>query len=181
MSSKFPNRLDDTIFDSLYQSMHPHLVKYACMFVHQYETAEDIVQERWLRLWAKPDTLLSIPEGSREAYIKQCVRNACIDYIRQNRRIPIQSVEDIELPAALSRQIDKDEALLQDAEYFVRFDLPELMDILPRQERLVVEKTLQGYSNKEIAEEMQISVGTVRCYWSRACHRLYFRTKSTIS
>lgn len=181
MSSKFPDVLADAVFDSIYQSMHPRLIKYACLFVRQHETAEDIVQECWLRLWAKPDTLLSLPEGAREAYIKQCVHNACIDYIRQIRRMPLQFVEDIELPAALSRQIDKDEALLQDAEYFVRFDLPGLMGLLPRQERLVVEKTLKGYSNREIAEEMRISVGTVRCYWSRACHRLYSRIKSTTS
>ena len=181
MSSKFPDVLAKALFDSMYQAMHLRLVKYACMFVRQHETAEDIVQECWLRLWSKPDVLLSIPEGSREAYIRQCVRNACIDYIRQRRRIPLQSVEDIELPAALSRQINKDEALLQDAESFVKFDLPGLMGLLPRQERLVVEKTLQGYSNREIAEEMQISVGTVRCYWSRACRRLYSRIKSTTS
>lgn len=129
----------------------------------------------------KTRQLLSLPEGAREAYIKQCVHNACIDYIRQSRRILLLSVEDIELPATLSRQNIKDEALLQDAESFVKFDLPALMVFLPRQERLVVEKTLQGYSNKEIAEEMQISVGTVRCYWSRTCHRLYSRIKSSTS
>jgi len=180
MSSKFLDGLAYALFDSMYQSMHSYLTKYACLFVRQYETAEDIVQECWLRLWTKPDTLLSIPEGAREAYVKQCVHNACIDYIRQSRRIPLQSVEDIELSAALL-QINKENALLQEAESFVKFDLPALMVFLPRQERLVVEKTLQGYSNKEIAEEMQISVGTVRCYWSRACHRLYSRIKSSTS
>lgn len=181
MLSRLPDTPATAVYGSIYKSMYTHLVKYACLFVHQYETAEDVVQECWLRLWSKPDVLLSIPEESREAYIRQCVHNACIDYIRQIRRIPLQSVEDIEFPAALSRQIDKDEALLQDAEYFVRFDLPGLMGLLPRQERLVVEKTLKGYSNREIAEEMQISIGTVRCYWSRACRRLYSRIKSTTS
>lgn len=180
MSSKFPDVLADAVFDSIYQSMHPRLIKYACLFVRQHETAEDIVQECWLRLWAKPDTLLSLPEGAREAYIKQCVHNACIDYIRQIRRMPLQFVEDIELPAALL-QINKENVLLQEVESFVKFDLPRLMDVLPKQERLVVEKTLHGYSNREIAEEMQISIGTVRCYWSRACHRLYSRIKSTTS
>lgn len=174
MSSKYLDALTDVVFDSMYQSMHPHLINYACLLVRQHETAEDIVQECWLRLWAKPDTLLSLPEGAREAYIKQCVHNACIDYIRQSRRIPLQFVEDIELPVGL-RQNNNDKGLLQDAQSFVRFDLPGLIDILPRQERLVVIKTLQGCSNREIAEDMKISDGTVRCYWSRACHRLYTR------
>lgn len=161
--------------------MTKHMVQYAFLFVHQVETAEDIVQDCWLHLWLKRDTLLLIPEKAKEAYVKQCIRNACIDHIRKNSKSPIRYVEDIELPSDLSQQINKDETLLLDAKLFVRFDLPGLIDILPRRERLVVEKKIQGYSNREIAEEMQISIGTVRCYWSRACHRLYSRIKLTTS
>lgn len=147
------------------------MVHYAYLFVHQYETAEDIVQECWLRLWSKPERLLSIPDTAREAYVKQCVRNACIDYKRQNHRITY-SVENNELEVSMSYTAINDR-IAYEYQVLAKHDLPELMNALPKQERIVVEKMFAGFSTQEISEQMHISIGTVRCYWSRARHRLY--------
>jgi len=46
--------------------------------------------------------------------------------------------------------------------------------ILRPQERRVVELVGEGLSNKEVAELMNLSIGTAKVYLSRAMHKLKF-------
>lgn len=165
-------------YTDMYMTLRCKLVQYANKIVHQYETAEDIVQECWLHLWTKQDLLISIPKPLRELYVRRCVRNACFDYLRSIDKLHIINIEYIDLLSSLSLQIDYCNSFEQCDSSISITELFGLISTLPEQEKKVVEKKIEGYSTADISEYMHISTGTVRSYWSRARHRLHIIMKS---
>lgn len=159
-------RIDELLheYESMYLSTRRWMIRNAYQYVHDIDVAEDIVQECWLHLWLRSEILLSVPKCTRNSYIKQCVRNACIDYLRKNNRV--QTVEKIQRVALAHLSVDHSSYAMDN------LDWKELLDFLPKQEKTVVNLLLGGYSVKDIATMMRINTGTVRCYQSRACKHL---------
>lgn len=172
MLSRPPESQSSQTFSVMYQALIKHLVQYAYRVVHHYETAEDIVQECWLRLWVKQNKLLQISPQAREAYIKRCVRNACIDYVRHVQRSSLYLTDNIELIASDLNLMYEEDNIIRNMILPEEMELREMLSRIPPQEKYVVEKKLEGYSTKEISDQMNISRSTVRCYWSRARSRL---------
>jgi RNA polymerase sigma-70 factor (ECF subfamily) len=67
-------------FRELYKSMAPLLIFYAGKFVHK-TTAEDLVQDVFLRIWQKR-TPLFLKEGLK-TYLYRSVQHACLDFLKR--------------------------------------------------------------------------------------------------
>ena len=87
------------LFRSLYISHAPKLIFYACKYV-DYDTAEDLVQDVFLRVWQK-ELFLTGEEGLR-TYLFRAVQNACLDFLKH------QEVEDNYI-AAVTTQLKLEE------------------------------------------------------------------------
>ena len=141
------------------------------------QLAEEAVQDVFIKLWETGDSL-SI-DTSLSAYLIKMTRNRSIDYLRANeRRIKTVSIEDLEIQLQLHKygmEDSIDEELFTDA---LEEALNKAIKQLPAQCRQIfILNRLEGFSTKEIAEKLQISVSTVKTQISRALIRL----KETIS
>ena len=66
-------------FEYLFKSYYPRLRGYAIRFVENEETARDIIQECFLRLWEKREMLSAV---SITSLLFAMVRNSCLNYLK---------------------------------------------------------------------------------------------------
>lgn len=132
------------------------LCYFANKFVPTYAT-EDLVQDVFLRLWNSQERFDS--EKSLRIYLYIAVRNACFDYLRKEKSrqkyINIEISKEKENPKFFINELLKEET---------RYILQEAIASLPEKGRVVMSYVAKGYGNKEIAEELGISVNTVKSH-----------------
>lgn len=93
-----------------------------------------------------------VNDKGRYSLIKKIIVNKCIDFIR-NKKIEFRDIDEIELPKSRDGN---------EAEYnMMREEMLELIKGFAPQTRLVFNLYIfEGYSHKEIANELNISIHT---------------------
>lgn len=145
------NDMTETDFLRMYEKCFRPLCLYALHYVADTDMAEDIVQDSFVAFWEK------YREKDREiqarATIYTIVRNRCIDYLRRTSSARM-------LPEDAERLMTDDEAQTQSS-YEAR--LWSAIDRLPeRRRQILLMNKRDGMSYKEIAEELGLSIFTVR-------------------
>ncbi len=148
-------------FRQMYEQRHVELVDFAAGMVGRHDVAEDLVQELFARMWEKGVDMNHLTEG----YLFTSVKNAAIDYLR---RVEMENryAEQVELTAEETTEWEEqlDEQMLT--------LLFKEIDKLPERCREIFLLHLDGYSNDEIAEQMNLSVLTVKTQKKRAMKKL---------
>ena len=146
---------DNHAFDVLYRRYHEVLYVYSYKLLKDSDTAADIVQSVFIKLWEHSDYMPV--EVNVKAYLYSMVRNKVINYIRDNRSRLIHNY-----------CIVRENGLIEDADFLQSIEdaaeqdkLKKAMEKLTVQQRKVIEYRLEGKSNAEIAELMGISKKTV--------------------
>lgn len=147
-------------FRALFDRYYQRLLSIAMSILRDGHLAKDVVQEVFLTIWRKHETLE--PPRMPEAYLKRSVVNRCYNQIRMQR-----PQEDVSTQFQLSSK----EAGAQDR--LEADDLQQVIDAaladLPERCRLVfVMKRMEGRSLKEIAETLDISPKTVENQMTKA-------------
>lgn len=150
--------MDKRRFESEFRKLYLPLGMYALRYVGDTDSAEDIVQNAFLKAWQ------AIGNGSDiadfKAFMYRCVRNECISFLRrQERFVGIEGVPEVE-----DTDIDTSE---RDARIWRAID--ELPD---RCREVFLLSKRDGLSNEEIAAELDISVKTVKNQMTKAFSRL---------
>ncbi len=150
---------------SLYQR---RVFSLAYSILRNREDAMDVVQETFMRLFQKLGAYEK--EKNFQAWLFQVAKNLCIDYYRKNygRRKELEdgrSIDELN-PAATGRSDNPDSSDLR--RIFSRC-LEELGD---RQRMVFVLKHYNGLHYREIAQVLDISVGTVKSLHFKAFQNL---------
>lgn len=142
----------------LYRKIYP----FAFRILHNREEAEDTVQDIFVKLWDMKDELHTI--RNIEAFSMTMTKNSCFDRLKKKRTLSIDEDERKEL-AGRSDISPEDEMEVKDAVSIVR----QTINNLPEQQRLIMQlRDIDGYSNNEIIEIMEINENTLRVNLSRA-------------
>jgi len=151
---------DPAAFEQFFKSTVAALCAYSFRIVKDKQAAEDIVQEFFSKLWQQRIELQI--QISPQRYAFRAVHNASLNYLRDNKFIS----ED-----HLPEELQADEGPLEQEMLFqdrVR-QLEQVIAGLPPQCRIIFEKVcLEQKKYKEVAEELGISVFTVRNQVSKA-------------
>ena len=137
----------------------PRVLRFASRMLRDQTEAEDIAQEAMLRLWRiAPDWQQGNAKVSTWLY--RVASNLCTDRLRRRRSVPLQSIEEPEngRPTALSELVAADRAMALEAA------LAKLPD---RQRQAVVLRHLEGFTNPQIAEILEIGVEAVESLTAR--------------
>jgi RNA polymerase sigma-70 factor (family 1) len=151
--------------DYYFERYYTPLTLFAQGLVHDGQQAEEIAAEAYVKLWHKRENLQEI--GSLKAWLYTLVRNACIDYLRKVKRLRVQEalkprVDIVELPVL--HHMVQNETISH---------LYQLLESLPLRCRQVFQMFyLQDKALKEIAEELNISINTVKSQKQRAVQLL---------
>ena len=128
-------------------------------FVGDRELAQDILQDGFIKVFNFLKTFDM--NGSLEGWIRKTMVNTSIDYYRKKAKLQQYIVsdsifQDEEIPEEILDRIQTEEILNKVSE-------------LPEGARLIFNLyAVEGYSHKEIAEMLNISIGTSKSQLSRA-------------
>ena len=131
------------------------------------EEAADVVQETFLKYWNKHTDFDDYRKIKSFLYV--VVRHACLNLLRDRElrsRIPEEWIEDSE--QEFRNQVMEEE---------VHRIFNHAIDKLPLQMRMVINLSLDGLKNSEIAEKMNLSEGTVHAYKKEAYKKLRISLK----
>lgn len=129
---------------------------------------DDIIQESFLRLIKKIDTLRMLESSAQTAYVVATVRNTSISHMRKEaHRIKLSSQDDLtEADGRTSNHASVEEQVI----IMGRMDcLASIWAHLSEHDRILLEsKYLLGYTNNEIAELFQCKASSIRMKLTRA-------------
>jgi RNA polymerase sigma-70 factor (ECF subfamily) len=146
------------IFDDSYNS----LVIQAIRIVKNQETAEDIVQDCFIKLWEKKEELNI--SGNINAYLAKMVRNRSLDFIKKRK------IQTSELNESYQGTIENNDLLELDD---LQSSIDHVIDNLPEKCRQTfVLSRFEELSYQEIAEQLDISKKTVEAHISKALKSL---------
>ena len=137
----------------------PRVLGFAGRMLRDRAEAEDVAQEAMLRLWRiAPEWRQG--EAKVTTWLYRVVSNLCTDRLRRRRGVALDSIDE---PA------DEAPGVLEGIAQTQRLSaLQEALESLPeRQMQAVVLRHIEGVSNPEIAEVMDISVEAVESLTSR--------------
>lgn len=142
--------------EQLYRLLSPKLFAVCLKYSRNYEEAQDNLQEGFLLLFAKIEQYNF--KGSFEGWAKRVVINFILQQYRSQGVFEIISEN---LPEVEEAEIDDENISL---DYLL-----QLIQSLPDRYRLVFNLyVMDGYSHKEIAQMLQINIGTSKSNLARA-------------
>lgn len=159
-------RGDTGAFESLFREYHPRLCNFAYRFAGSREIAEELVQETFMYVWQRRDTLDI--RGSVSTYLFSSIRNAAVSFLRHEKVVALHHAETTRLftPGGGNAQQEMEANETASA---VRASVARL----PEGARMVF--TLhreQGLTYREIGEVLGISPKTVDNQMGRALKAL---------
>jgi len=150
----------------LFKSHFAGLCFFAQKYVKDFETAKEIVQDSYISLWEKRDTIdLDRPVKS---YLTMIIFNKCTNYLRDNRKFDqyILSLENLlEVP-----EYDGADSMV---EHELKIKIDSAIAELPEKCReIFVMNRYENLKYQEIANNLQISVKTVETQMSKALQHM---------
>lgn len=141
-------------FELIYRNYYQQLCVRAIGFLNDVDEAQEEVQKTLVRLWDKRDELKEVDAIC--TYLFRSVQNACLNRLKYKANKSSISSIDLEL---LEIANDGFEHTHLD-EQFER--VLRLIELLPPQSKKILQlNRIDGYSYKEIAEQLNISHRTV--------------------
>jgi len=161
----------DEAFKEVFYAFYDPLCVFSVQFTESLEQSEDIVQELFVNLW---DRKLYQHIGNLRFYLFTSVRNRSIAVARRNdRNISFDEVEENAESAFYGEYTEEELSLKHQRLQASLAQLP------PQELKVLTEIILNSKPYKQVAEEMGLSVNTVKTHMSRAMKAL--RRKGTLS
>jgi RNA polymerase sigma-70 factor (ECF subfamily) len=155
---KGDTRTYKTIFDTYYKRLYAFSFKY----VEDTYAAEEIVENIFLVLWQKRHSMDKVE--NLKSYLYSMVRNASLDYLKKEKKFVRFDVDKHDSTALMEQFIIEEET------HAILF---QALESLPLKCRKVFELScLEGVKYKDIAEDLQISINTVKSQRARAIELL---------
>jgi len=161
---------DEKAFESLFHQYYAYLCLYATKILQDDVSAEEIVQNFFVKLWEKREELFI--ETSIKSYLFRSVKNLCLNSIEHNKikqkhaRITIaegkatENLDDNYFEVDLARKIG------------------ESIDSLPEKRKEIFRLSREeGLKYREIAQKLNISIKTVETQMGLAIKTLREKLK----
>jgi RNA polymerase sigma-70 factor (ECF subfamily) len=149
-------------FEALFRSSYASLVKYAKTLIKDHDSAEEIVQDLFFRLWQNKEKIQIV--SSLNGYLFRSVHNRCLHYIehlkvveRHEQEISFEQSSGAESPADVLQYKELQAKIARTIE-----KLPE------RCGQIFCMNRFEGLKYSEIAEKLSVSVKTVEANMGRA-------------
>ena len=165
-------RKDKEAFTIIYNKYHQYLYALAYRYLKDSEMAEDAVQQVYVKLWEMIH-VIDI-EINLKNYLYSMTKNHILNQFRGKKE-----TISINIMNAQQEIVDDEPdivSVIEDAE------LSDLLNIgienLPNQKKEIIKMKIQEHkSNQEIADEMGLSINTVKSHYQESIKmlRIYFK------
>ena len=166
---------DDQAVAELYDRFGSLVYKVARQFLPNQAEAEDAVQEVFVRLWQTADRY-DPRRAKLVTWVMLIARRHLIDRIRRSAVRPATTAFDNDGGATRASGAGPERKAQEDER---NKKLRRRIAELPELQRVVIERAyLQGYTLREVSEQLNAPLGTVKSALSRGLERLRERAKA---
>ncbi len=143
----------------LYDKLGPKMMGVCLRYSSSLEEAQDVLQDGFIKVFEKLGAYTG--KGSFEGWARRVFVNTALDAIRRNKNLKLnQQIEDV------AYSLKSNDFIL---ESLAAEDLLKVLQQIPHGYRTVFNLyVIEGYSHKEIAEMLDITVSTSKSQFSRA-------------
>ena len=145
---------DEKAFEKLFHAYYGHLCLFASRIIQDDFSAEEIVQDFFVKLWEKRHHLTI--ETSVKSYLFRSIKNLCLNFIQHNKT-KLRYAQTI-LSEVSNNKTDDDNF----TEINLAEKIEESIQSLPTKRREIFRLSREdGLKYREIAEKLNISIKTV--------------------
>jgi RNA polymerase sigma factor (sigma-70 family) len=157
--------LNKDFWIDIYNRNIKKLIGVCYRYVSDEKIAEDLAHDSFLTAMKKSGTFKG--KGHFEAWLRKITVNTTLQYLREKKTIKDNQQE------LLQRElINNDEIMFQKYNFTIQ-ELMEAINKLPEHHRLVFNlNVIDGFTHKQIAEKLDISIGTSKSHLARAKKKL---------
>ena len=155
---------DTQTYEVVFKKYYQPLVMFVMRHVGNEDVAKDIVQDIFFKLF---ESSRSLPDNFQlKSWFYKVARNAAVDHLRH---LQVEDKYKFLMAEAMINVPDMDEEI--DEQVYDKVNLA--IESLPEQCRLIIKlNVLEGKKYQEIAEELGITVNTIRTQVSRGYKKL---------
>lgn len=153
-------------FSVIFITYYKDLVLFATNYTHEIDTAQEIIQDTFLKLWEDHDEIdIKI---SLKSYLLKTVQNRCIDWLRHVK--VQQKFKDESLINSIDYEFNADTYIINsEIEGLIRDALNKIPPEFSQAYRM---HRHEGLKYQEIAEKLNVSVRTVEVRIGKALSAL---------
>ncbi len=138
---------------NIFEKNYNYFISHADKITNNIDDSHDIVHDVFIKIWINPP---NIKPESIKSYFISAIRNTCLKFIRQNKKMvfkehDVNTITDDYYSNQLVN-LENDQKLKQ------------LTKKIPKRRKQVFECFLDGMKNNEIAENLNISINTVKTH-----------------
>ena len=151
---------DESEFVNFYTDYFPYFSLFVAGYLKSKEHNRDIVQDVFLEYWKKRRDF-SDPV-SLKVFFYRSLRNRCLNEIRRSSAKQHYSIDDI--AERESMEFLEEQVIREETAMIIRKNIAQLSP----QVRQVLELSMTGISNQEIADKLDITIHTVKSHKKKA-------------
>lgn len=159
---------EELSFEFFFNKYYNFILGFCIQFVHDKDEANSITQEAFVNLWLnreKIDTLNGIP-----SFLYTHAKSKCLNVIRHQKikskyKNDVLNEKERVLDFEILTSMNFDSLALSELEALINKSIEELPDTT---RAIFQKKRFENKKNKEIADEMQVSLKTVEAHMTKA-------------
>ncbi|GAA3603728.1 RNA polymerase sigma-70 factor [Flavivirga amylovorans] len=153
-------------YKALFDSLYPQLCVFAYKYLNDLDISKDITQEVFVKVWEDKITFQN--ENHATGFFYKAVKNKCLNYLKSKQ---YKVTERYEL--ANVETYETEEYYISDAVVIETTAVIEkAINKLPEKAAQVIRLSIEDYTNNQIADELSISVNTVKDHKKVAYRKL---------
>lgn len=152
------------VFKRLFEDWYADLVNYAIKHLFHQSSSEDVVQDVFIYLWENADKINI--QTTLKGYTYAMVRNRCLNILKANKITDTANIMEMQVMLETDYNPDYFHQEEQNLELALML---KVLESLPTKMRTIVKlRFANNYKYSEIAEELGVSINTIKTQLKRA-------------
>lgn len=160
-------RQDEVALGELYRCLSTRVFRQVSRLVHDIGGAEEVVEDVFWQVWRQAPRF-DAERGTVIAWVMQMARSRALDALRASGRNPLFAALDVDEIAHMPTDDDADPQARHERSRVGEQVQKALALLDPLRRQLISLAYERGYSQTEIAEQMNLPLGTVKSHLRRA-------------
>lgn len=150
-------------FREYFNKMFPAVCSFSYSYIKNYDAAKDIAQETFIKLYTNWNKLKN--NESYKPFVYVTAKNLSLDYIKHQNIVQKHKESPSEMfeNESFFHELTKNESIRL---------VNQAIGVLPDQSRNIIQYSVEGLNNLEIAVKLNVSVNTVKTLKKNAYKKL---------